>query len=63
VANKKRTIKLVVSPDKKPAIRVKPGTKLEVIGVKLLSPTNARAKALGARLCGGSGTCLALHEV
>jgi hypothetical protein len=63
MASKKRTVKLVVSADKKPAVKVKPGTQLQVVAVKMLNPANKRPRALGARLCGGSGTCIALVDV
>lgn len=53
----------IVSADKKPAVRVSPGMKLAVQSVRLLNPQLRPSKALGARLCGGTSTCLALIDI
>jgi hypothetical protein len=37
--------------------------KLHVTAVQLVEPTLKASKKIAARLCGGSGTCLALIEV
>jgi hypothetical protein len=62
MASKK--INLIVSDEKKPLGSVKPGQKLEVVAVTLTGGKAASLKkAIGARLCGGSGTCLALIDI
>jgi hypothetical protein len=55
--------RFVVSEDKRPAVTLRPGMKLEVTSVMLVDPQLKRPKNIGARLCGGSGTCLALVEL
>lgn len=60
----KRKVNLVVSNDKKPLGAVKPGQKLEVVAVSLTPGKGSSSKArLGARLCGGTSTCLALLDI
>jgi hypothetical protein len=54
---------LIVSDEKNPSVPLKPGMKLDVISVKLADPSLKPSKAIGGRLCGGSGTCLALISV
>jgi hypothetical protein len=62
MASKK--INLIVSVEKKPLGSVKPGQKLQVVAVTLTGGKAASLKkAIGARLCGGSGTCLALMGI
>ena len=39
------------------------GMRLEVMSLSLVEPTLKRARARGARLCGGTNTCLALVDV
>jgi hypothetical protein len=59
-----KKVNLIVSNDKKPLGSVKPGQKLEVVAVTLSGGKAASLKkAIGARLCGGSGTCLALTDI
>ena len=62
LASKK--INLIISDEKKPLGSAKPGKKLEVVAVTLSGAKAASLKkAIGARLCGGSGTCLAVMDV
>jgi hypothetical protein len=62
MASKK--VNLIVSDDKKPLGSVKPGQKLQVVAVSLTGNKAASLKkAIGARLCGGSGTCLAVVDI
>jgi hypothetical protein len=62
MANKK--VNLIISDDKKPLGSVKPGQKMQVVAVTLSGAKAASAKkAIGARLCGGSGTCIAVMDV
>jgi len=56
-------LKLIVSDEKNPTVNLKPGMKLNVTTVELLAPSFKPAKAGAARLCGGSGTCVALVEI
>lgn len=56
-------LKLIASDDKNPAVSLKPGMKLQVVGVSLLDPQLKKARAGAARLCGGTSTCLALVEL
>jgi hypothetical protein len=60
---KKTTVQFIVSKDKAPRVPLKPGMRLDVVSTVLLGPDLKRAKALGARLCGGSGTCMALVDL
>ena len=53
----------IVSDAKNPQVTVRPGTKLEVVSVALAGPDLKKPAKLAARLCGGSGTCLALVEI
>ncbi len=55
-------ITLLVSDEKSPSIALKAGMSLEVVAIKLQGPQLGELKKLGARLCGGSGTCLALVD-
>jgi len=63
MASKKRKMRLIVSDDKKPTIKVDAGTRMEVVAVEMIKPMGGKGPAIGARLCGGSGTCLALVDV
>lgn len=58
-----KKVNLVVSKDKKPLGVLKPGEKFQVVGVTLAGGKGPIGKALGARLCGGSGTCLAIVDI
>jgi hypothetical protein len=56
-------IKLIVSEDEAPAVTLKPGMRLEVKSVPLVNPTLEKAQAIGATLCGGTSTCIAIIEI
>jgi len=59
-----KKINLVVSQEKKPMGVLKPGQKFQVVSVSLAGGKGSIGKAkLGARLCGGSGTCLAIIDI
>lgn len=58
-----RSIELLASPHKNPAVRVKTGQRLDVVNVKMTTIGERRPATLGARLCGGTSTCLALMHV
>ena len=60
---KKDKITLLASKDKQPAVNVKPGQQLRVTAVVLQGPEAAKMKKAGARLCGGTSTCVALLEI
>lgn len=63
-SNRPRKLQLVVSEDHMPTVRLQPGMHFDVYTVELvnaeelLEPVKA-----GARLCGGSNTCLALIDL
>ncbi len=56
--------KLVVSEQSSPsvAIPLKAGMRFEVVSVTTVDE-KLDAKRVGARLCGGSGTCLAIVDI
>lgn len=56
-------IALIASKDPNPAVKVKPGMKLRVVSVSLVDPSGTKVDAVGARLCGGTSTCLALVDI
>lgn len=58
-----RKISLIASDNKKPKIELKPGQKLEVFSISVQSPVAKGKKKIGARLCGGTTTCLAMIEL
>jgi hypothetical protein len=57
------TMQFIVSDEKRPSVALKPGMRLEVTSVTLVNAQLKKPKSIGARLCGGSGTCLALVQV
>jgi hypothetical protein len=60
----KSKVNLIVSDEKKPLGSVRAGQKLQVVAVTLTGGKAASLrKAIGARLCGGSGTCIALVDI
>ena len=59
----KGRINLVVSAEKEPDVSVAPGQELQVVAVMLQGPDVAKIKKVGARLCGGTTTCLALIDI
>lgn len=62
-STKKSSLQFIVSKDKKPRVPLKPGMRLDVVSTVLVGPDLKRAKNIGARLCGGSGTCMALVDL
>ncbi len=61
----KKTAKmtLIASPEKRPAVQVKAGQELRVTAVSIQGADLAKIKKVGARLCGGTSTCLALIDI
>ena len=55
-------VTFIVSDEKNPKVVLKPGMKLNVVSVKLADSDLKKPTAQGARLCGGTSTCLALIE-
>ena len=56
--------KLIVTDEKNPSIAIKPGMKFQVASVSVVGPDlKKQGKAIAARLCGGSGTCVAVIEL
>ncbi len=60
---KRETIHLIVSDEENPKIEHKHGAAAKVVSVALVDPKLAKSHVTAARLCGGTSTCLALHEV
>lgn len=56
-------LKLIVSDEKNPSIKLKPGMKLHVTAVQLVEASLKPSKKIAARLCSGGGTCVALIEI
>jgi hypothetical protein len=56
-------IQLLVSDEAKPAVSVEPGMLFEVVSVPLVDPSLRTARPVGARLCGGTSTCIALVHI
>jgi hypothetical protein len=61
--SKKQKMTLIASPEKNPAVALKPGQRLQVTTVTIQGADLENIKKAGARLCGGSGTCLALVDI
>jgi len=62
-AASQKKLNLIVSDEKKPAVKLQAGMKLDVVSVSLVEPTLKSARARGSRLCGGTNTCIAVVEV
>ena len=62
-AAKSSSMRFIVSDEKSPSIALKPGMRLDVVSTTLVGPDLKRLKNIGARLCGGSGTCMALVDL
>jgi len=61
---KRRKVSLIVSDEKDVKVRVRPGTKLNVVQVETITPDLKKTGRIGARLCGyGSNLCLAIIDV
>ena len=56
-------MRLVLHKDPTPKVELRPGMKIQVEEVELLGGTAAELKKIGARLCGGSSTCLAIIDI
>lgn len=61
--SKSPEIKLIASDDKQPMVALKPGMRVEVTNVRIVDPSLIRRPKIAARLCGGSGTCIALIDL
>jgi hypothetical protein len=59
----KRELQLVQSRSRTPKVRLEPGMRLEVVGISIVDEKLAQVAAEGSRLCGGSGTCLAIVHI
>jgi hypothetical protein len=57
------SLRFIVSKEKSPSVALKPGMRLNVVSTVLVGPDLKRLKNIGARLCGGSGTCMALVDL
>lgn len=57
------SLRFIVSDEKSPKIALKPGLRLDVVSTTLVGPDLKRLRNIGARLCGGSGTCMALVDL
>ena len=62
-AKSAKEITLIASDSKNPLGSAKKGTKLQVVSVRLAGNAEKSRPVMGARLCGGSGTCLAVFKV
>lgn len=56
-------VTLIASDSKNPIGSAKSGTKLQVVSVQLAGSSALKRPKIGARLCGGTSTCLAVVEV
>ncbi len=63
MAKRGRKLNLIVSDQKNPIGSAKPGSTLEVVAVALTGGKASSKQRIGARLCGGTSTCLALVDV
>jgi hypothetical protein len=61
--DKKENILLIVTDEENPKIEHNHGGQAKVVSVSVVDPKLAKAHVTAARLCGGTSTCLALHEV
>jgi hypothetical protein len=62
-AKSSKKITLIASDSKNPIGNAKAGTKLQVVSVQLAGKPEMKRQMIGARLCGGTSTCLAVFEV
>ncbi len=62
-SKKPKKLTLLVTEDKRPQVALRPGMALSVVTVVMADPQTMKPAKLGARLCGGSGTCLALVDI
>jgi hypothetical protein len=57
-----QNLTLIASNSKNPIGKSKPGTKLQVVSVTLAGTASGKRPKIGARLCGGTSTCLVLVQ-
>ncbi len=60
---KSAELTLIASNEKRPKVALKAGMRVEVTSVRIVDPDLLRSPKIAARLCGGSGTCIALIDV
>jgi hypothetical protein len=60
---KKQTITLIADKEKNPKVELKAGQQLKVVSVKIAGPQTEKMKRVGATLCGGTSTCLAVVDL
>jgi len=60
---KKQTMTLIADKEKSPKVELKAGQQLKVVSVKIAGPQLAKMKRVGATLCGGTSTCLAVVDI
>jgi len=61
---KSAKVKLIVSDEAEPLVRLKPGMKVRVETVQFVgSDLENQLPKIGARLCSGGGTCVALIDI
>jgi hypothetical protein len=56
-------MKFIVSDQKHPKVTLKPGQTLKVVSVSFHDETLTKRQKIGARLCGGTDTCISLVDV
>ncbi len=57
------TVNLIVSERKVPKVELRPGMRFEVNTVRVVDERLTKPISVGARLCGGTSTCLALIDL
>jgi len=57
------SLRFIVWDEKSPSVALKPGMRLNVVSTVLVGPDLKKIRNIGARLCGGSGTCMALIDL
>jgi hypothetical protein len=63
-SSKTPKVSLIVSDEKDVKVKVRPGTRLNVVQVEAITPDLKKRGPIGARLCGyGSNLCLALIDI
>ena len=60
---KSKPMRFIVSDEKNPSVVLKAGMKFQVTAVELVDTSLKRIKKGGARLCGGTSTCVALVDI
>lgn len=62
-SSKSRGMKLIATDEEKPDITGKHEGKYDVISVSVVEPNLQPSARVGARLCGGTSTCVAIVAV